>query len=167
MFGAKLLRPWILAVVTLSLLGCWNSKAQFQAFLQEGQVRGVPLIIYDISANDPQTLAPETFAVALLNTQDKEISSVKLSVSVCGTKAAATDPKPMDLGGPFEPHTAAILSLMSDPDASGHRNRMMLSHLVITAVTVEDAAGTRKFEGESVATLLDQKIANYCATRGM
>lgn len=167
MSGVTLFRTWIFAVISLSLSGCWNSKAQFQVFLQEGQARGVPLIIYDISANDPQHLIPEAFAIALLNTQDKEISSVKLSVAICANKAAATNPQSIDLGGPFAPHTAAILSLLSDPDASGHRQRMVISHLLITAVTVEDAAGTRKFEGEEVATLLDPKIANYCATRGM
>lgn len=167
MSGVRLLRAWICAVVGLSLSGCWNSKAQFQVFLQEGQARGVPLIIYDISANDPQHLIPEAFAVALLNTQDKEISSVRLSVSICGSKAAATGPQSIDLGGPFAPHAAAILSLLSDPDKSGHRQRMVTSHLLITAIMIEDAAGTRKFEGENVAPLLDPKIANYCATRGM
>ena len=150
--------------VTLALHGCWNGKAQFDAFLQEGQARHVPLIIYDISSNDPHHLYPETFAVALLNTEDQDIASVKLVMATCGIKAAATNPQTIDLGGPFKPHTAAILSLLSDPDQNGHQDRLLASHMLITAITVEDATGTKTFNEKEVTALLDAKIANFCAS---
>lgn len=151
----------ILAVLSLS--GCWNGRSQFREFMDEGHARHVPLIVYDISANDPHHLYPEPFAIGFLNTQDQEIASVTLGIATCGIKAAAENPRTISLGGPFEPHASFVISPVGPADSSGEQYRMTSSHILITSIVVVDASGTRKFEGKDVAAFLDARIANFCA----
>ena len=150
-------------LLACALTGCWNAQDQYRAYLEEGRSRNVPLIVYDISANDPHHLYPQSFAIGIVNTQDRDIDSVKITVAICGTKAEALHPETLDLGGPFEMHTSSVLSVLSEPDANGKQYRLVLSHVLITAITVTDSAGIRTFEGKDVAALLDPKIANFCA----
>lgn len=164
----KPVRCWISVLAVLSLCGCWNGKEQYREFMELGHARHAPLIIYDISANDPHNnLHVEPLAIGLLNTQDQEITSVTLTIATCGVKGAAWYPHPLPLGGPFEPNASYVISPVSAPDEDGKQERIMHSHMMITAVEVVDASGTRKIEGKAVGTLLSDRIANYCATGGM
>jgi hypothetical protein len=151
------------ALVALALCGCWNAQDQYRTYMEEGRSRAVPLIIYDISANDPHYLYPQTFAVGIVNTEEQDINSVKLTVAVCGIKAEALYPGTIDLGGPFEAHTSSVVSVLSKPDKDGKQYRLVFSHVLITSVSVTDASGTKTFQGKQVDALLDPKIANFCA----
>lgn len=156
-------RLMIGTLLICSLCACWNTKDQYQAYMEEGRSRDVPLIVYDISANDPHHLYPETFAVGIVNTQDRDISSVKMMVATCGIKAEAVYPWTIDLGGPFQAHTSAVLNVLGPPGKSGKQYLLVTSHLLITAIVVTDGTGTRTFKKKEVAALLDPKIANFCA----
>ena len=153
-----------LAAASLLLLcACWNSKDQFRHFMDEGRADGVPLVIYDISANDAHHLYSQPVAVAFVNTQDAEIQSVVLTVAECDIKAAQTGPQTLNLGGPFDPDASFMIQPISKPDADGEQYHLQLSHMVINAIQVTDADGTRTFTGKDVAKLVDQRVANYCA----
>lgn len=167
MKGRGVRRLLVLASL-LGLCACWNGRDQYRKFEEEGRARGVPLLIYDISSNDPHRfLDQDPLALAFLNTQDVRIDSVTLTLAVCDTMGQATLPREIRLDGPFEPKASFILSPMGPPDSAGHETRVMLSHMVITAVEVVDAGGTRRFEGKQVAALLDDRIANFCIARAM
>jgi len=154
------------AALALALAGCWNGKYQYRNFLEEGHVRQVPLIIYDITANDPHDPYPASLAIAFLNTQETPLESVTISIAVCDAMGQTPHPIPIALGGPFEPHASFVINPVG-PDERGDRYHVFLSHAVITAVTVTDAAGTHEFAGNQVDALLDSKVANYCIARAM
>jgi hypothetical protein len=149
-------------VAALCLCACWNAKTQFRQYMEEGRANGVPIVIYDISANDPHHLYSQPVAFAFLNTQDREITSVVVTVSVCGIKASQEGSWTLDLGGPFEPDASFMIQPISSPDAAGKQYHLQLSHMVITGIVVEDAAGTHVYTGKDVAKLLDKRVANYC-----
>lgn len=150
-------------VSVLMLCACWNGKDQFHHYMDEGRTNGVPLVIYDISANDARYLYSQPVAVGLVNTQDTEIRSVVLTVAECGIKAVQGEPKSVTLDGPFEPDAASLVQPVSLPDADGKQYHMQLSHMVINAIQVTDASGVRTYSGKDVGRLVDKRVANYCA----
>jgi hypothetical protein len=153
-----------LAVTSALLLcACWNGKSQFRQYMDEGHAQHLPIVIYDISANDPHHLYSEPVGVGFVNTDDQEIASVVLTVKVCGIKADTSAPWTLNLGGPFEPNASFVISPVTNPDAEGKQYPMVLPHVVISRVVVVDAAGTHTFEGKDVTGLLDRRIANFCA----
>ncbi|MGE5624919.1 MAG: hypothetical protein ACM3ZT_05150 [Bacillota bacterium] len=158
----------VIAAMALTLCGCWNGKDQYRKFEEEGRARGVPLLIYDISANDPHRfLDQEPLGIAFLNTQDVPIASITLTLAVCNTMGQAAQPRDIRLVGPFEPRTSFILNPMGPPDSSGNETHVMLSHMVISAVEITDASGKHSFAGREVGVLLDERVANYCIARAM
>lgn len=157
------LRHGIVAASLLVLCGCWNGKDQFRHYMEEGRANGVPLVVYDISANDAHYLYSQPVAVAFLNTQDRPLQSVVLTVATCGIKAAQDKTFTLNLGGPFEPDASFMIQPISDPDANGNQIHMELPHVVITAIQVVDADGTHTYTGKDVAKLVDKRVANYCA----
>jgi hypothetical protein len=157
------MRGALTAVLVLALCACWNGKGQFRHYMDEGRADSVPLVIYDISANDAHYLYSQPVAVAFVNTQDAEIKSVVLTVAVCGIKASQGTSSTLDLGGPFESDASFMIQPISDPDANGDRYHMVLPHVVITAIQVTDASGVRTYTGKDVTKLVDKRVANYCA----
>jgi len=150
-------------VALLAVGGCWNGKSAFRDYMDEGRANKMPILIYDISANDAHHIYSQPVGVAFLNTQDQEITSVVLTVAVCGIKASQGSTWTLDLGGPFAPDASFMINPVSKPDATGAQYHMELPHMVITAIQVVDASGTHKFEGKDVARLVDHRVANYCA----
>ena len=155
--------PVVLAASLLVLCGCWNGKDQFRHYMEEGRANAVPLVVYDISANDAHFLYSQPVAVAFLNTQDQPLQSVVLTVATCGIKAAQEKTFTLNLGGPFEPDASFMIQPISDADANGNQYHMELPHVVIDAIQVTDANGTRTYTGKDVARLVDKRVANYCA----
>jgi hypothetical protein len=147
----------------LMLCGCWNSKSAFREYMGEGRANQVPILIYDISANDAHHIYSQPVGVAFLNSQDQEITSVVLTVAVCGIKASQGSTWTLDLGGPFQPDASFMINPVSQADATGTQYHMELPHMVITAIRVVDASGARDYTGKDVAKLVDKRVANYCA----
>lgn len=153
-----------LAVIAVLALGaCWNGKDQFHHYMDEGRADGVPLVIYDISANDARYLYSQPVAVAFVNTQDAVIKSVVLAVAECGIKAGQVNLRTMSLEGPFDQDASFLVQPVSLPDADGKQYHMQLSHMAILSIQVTDASGVRTFSGKDVGKLIDKRVANYCA----
>ncbi|HEY3646124.1 MAG TPA: hypothetical protein VGM16_12370 [Gammaproteobacteria bacterium] len=152
----------LVAASLLMLCACWNGKDQFHRYMDEGRANGVPLVIYDISANDAHRLYSQPVAVAFVNTQDAEIQSVVLTVSICGIKASQNGSWTLNMGGEFGPDASFMIQPISNPDANGNQYHMELSHMVITSIEVKDAGGTRTYSGKDVSKLIDGRVANYC-----
>jgi|SRR5690242_9190159 len=159
----KTVRKALAMAPLLALCACWNGKDQFRHYMEEGRANGVPLVIYDISANDPHHIYSQPVAVAFLNTQDQEIRSVVLTVAICGIKAAQEGTWTLNLGGSFEPDSSFMIQPISDSDAEGRQFHMQLSHMVIKAIQVTDAGGVRTYTGDDVTKMVDKRVANYCA----
>ncbi|HEX7965879.1 MAG TPA: hypothetical protein VF651_09195 [Gammaproteobacteria bacterium] len=152
----------------LVLCGCWNGKDQFRHYMEEGRAAHVPVVIYDISANDPRPGArQEPLAVAFLNTQDAELDSVTLTIAPCDTMGQPGRTRDVAFNGPFEPAAAVVISTAGSAGEDGKQVPVALPHMVITAVEVTDATGRRRFEGKDLAALLDERIANFCTGRAM
>ena len=158
----------VLAVVSmLALCACWNGKDQFRKYQDEGRANGAPLIVYAFTANDPTNYAPASLGFAFVNTQASPIDSIQLDISVCNTMGQAARPLTFKLSGPFDPDTSYGIAPMGPADAKGHQEHVIIPHAVVTAITVVDAGGTHRFEGQQVSGLLDSKIANYCIAKAM
>lgn len=157
----------LLAAAALSLCGCRNGKEQFRKYQDEGHARGVPLIVYDLTSNNPTSYAAAPLGIAFLNTQSAPIDSVDMELGVCDTMGQAAHPVTLNLRGPFDPGASFVVAPMGPVDAKGHQEHVTIAHAVVTAITVTDAGGARRFEGKQVAALLDGKIANYCIERAM
>lgn len=153
----------VLAASLAVLCGCWNGKDQFRHYMEEGRANGVPLVVYDISANDAHFLYSQPVAVAFLNTEDQPLQSVVVTVATCGIKAAQDKTYTLNLGGPFEQDASFMIQPISDADAHGDQYHMQLPHVVITAIQVTDAGGTHTYTGKDVVKLVDKRVANYCA----
>ena len=130
--------------------------------MEEGQSRQVPILIYDISNNDPRHFQGMPVAVAFVNTQDREIASVRFTVSICATKASQVHTQGYAMEGPYPAGASFVVAPISLPDATGEQYRPVNSHMVINEVEVTDDAGTHSFTGKDVAKMLDDRIANYC-----
>ena len=157
----------MLAMTMASLCACWNGKDQYRKYADEGRARGVPLIVYDITANNPSSYAPAALGLAFLNTQTTVIDSVSIELAICDPMGQSTHPVTLKLSGPFDPAASFIIAPMGPVDAKGNQDHVTIPHSVITSIIVTDASGTRSFEGKQVTDLLDGKIANYCIGRAM
>jgi hypothetical protein len=161
------MRGLLAAVSLLALSACWNGKDQFHKYEDEGHARDVPLIVYDFTSNDPTSYAAASLGFAFVNTQAAAIDSLEMELSVCNTMGQATRPVSLKVSGPFDPGASFVIAPMGPVDARGHQQHVTIPHAVITAVSVTDASGTRRFETKQLADLLDSKIANYCIGRAM
>ena len=155
------------AATLCALYGCWNGRDQYRKYTDEGHARGVPLIVYDMTANSPSSFLPAALGLAFLNTQTAVIDSVSVELSVCDPMGQSTHPISLKLSGPFDPDASFIIAPMGPVDAKGHQDHVTIPHSVITSITVADASGTRRFTGKQVTDLLDGKIANFCLQRAM
>jgi hypothetical protein len=162
----RLVRGGVLAAAVLALCGCWNGKDQYRKLVGEGHARQVPIIIYDITANNPADMYPVSLAFAFLNTQETQIDSVTISLAACDAMGQTPDPIPIVLSGPFEPHASFVINPVG-PDERGHQYHVFIPHAVVIAITVTDSSGTHEFTGKQVDALLDSKVANYCIARAM
>jgi hypothetical protein len=151
----------------LGLCACWNGKDQYRKYVDEGQARGVPIIVYDMTANNPSSYIPAALGIAFLNTQAKVIDSVSIELAICDTMGQSTRPVSLQLGGPFEPGASFVIAPMGPADAKGHQDHVIIPHSIVTSITVTDASGVRQFQGKQVVDMLDSKIANYCVGRAM
>lgn len=162
-----MLRWLAVAPALLALCACLSSKDQFRQYMEEGRANAAPLIVYVFTANDPTNYTPASLGFAFVNTQAAPIDSVEMDISVCNTMGQATRPLTFKLSGPFDPNTSYGIAPMGPADAKGHQGHVTIPHAVVTAITVTDAGGTHRFEGQQVAGLLDGKIANYCIAKAM
>lgn len=161
-------------VLVMILTGC-ATQTDVASIKAEGSARHVPLMIYDTSWNNPypmQTLSrggvigsnPSGSAyVQFVNTQDRPIEQVLLTLSECEFKGDSGSAGVVLLRGPFQPgenyrvtHTqSGAVNLVTDVPLG-------IAHMKITVIKIIEAGGVAKEYTNDVSSLFSANISNFC-----
>ena len=163
-----------LLLLASGLAGC-ATQSDVASIKAEGNARHVPLMIYDTSWNNPYPM--QTFSrgsvigsnpsgsayVQLVNTQDRPIEQVLLTLSECEFKGDSGSAGLVLLRGPFQPgdnyrvtHTqSGAVNLVTEIPLG-------IAHMKITAIKIIEADGVAKEYTDDVSSLFSANISNFC-----
>ncbi|MBU6422319.1 MAG: hypothetical protein KGL98_07290 [Gammaproteobacteria bacterium] len=146
-------------LLSAALLGGCATTPNIAALETEGATRHVPVLIYYVSWNAP-VFAGNRMEAQLLNTGNKDISSIKLLLANCEDLRDLNSIKTFTLQGPFVPNQLYT----AYPTSRGAMVSMVLLYrAVIVKIAVIDSDGMEhEYLGKEVTPLLGKDVVNSC-----
>ncbi|HKT31302.1 MAG TPA: hypothetical protein VJS89_02265 [Gammaproteobacteria bacterium] len=150
----------VLSLLSVTLLCGCATTPNTAALEAEGAARHVPVLIYYTSWSSP-FVTTNRMEVQLINTQDKDIASIRFLLANCERLRDLSAIKSFTLKGPFLP----VRSYTAYPALpNGFVPYALPYRGVIVEIKVISSDGMeREYLGKGVAQLLGKNVVNSCS----